>query len=99
MEFPFYEGEASAGGVGVRGSQATFGRPDYPGFGGVGVLQVRLRRTSPFYADRGKPCPYKKRKKSLSIREVEEVREVRDDRPACSLIQLSQDKVFRLRSA
>ncbi len=53
MEFPFYEGEASAGGVGVRGD------PDYPV------------------------------KKTPSIREVKDVREVRDDRPACFVILLS----------
>ena len=33
MEFPFYEGEASAGGVEVGESQATFERPcPYAGF-------------------------------------------------------------------
>ena len=31
-------------------------------------------------------------KKTLPIREVKEVREVRDDKAACPLIQLSQDK-------
>ena len=38
-------------------------------------------------------------KKTLPIREVKEVREVRDDKAACPLIQLSQDKEsgFRLR--
>ena len=36
-------------------------------------------------------------KKTLPIREVKEVREVRDDRAACPLVQLYQDKEFRLR--
>ena len=66
MEFPFYEGEASAGGVGDppgadQKGVGVRGDPDYPE--GLSENPPFIPTDRESQATFGRPCPYKKQKK------------------------------------